>query len=215
VLSGIFSIFNMKSLPALMPYDDNDLAIRLRANDTAAFEALYEKYHQALYAYIRKFIKVPELSEDILQEVFLKIWEVRHRLNPTLSLQAYIYRIARNAVFKTLKRIAIEEDLQVAIAYQLAENAESVDLQLQWRQYDEILQEAIKQLPPQRQKVFRLCRQEGKKYEEVGMELNLSRNTVKEHMVLATRFLREYIYTHYKVDFILILMFLLFPDRKG
>lgn len=188
----------------MTPYDDQELAIGLRENDPAAFAAFYDKYHQQLFSYIRKFVKIPELAEDLLQEVFLKIWEVRHRIDPALSLQAYVYRVTRNAVYKMLKRIASEEDLQIAIAYHLKNNTDDTALQQQWEQYEQILQEAIRQLPPQRQKIFRLCRQEGKKYEEVSKELNLSRNTVKEHMVLATKFLKEYVYAHYKVDFIIL-----------
>jgi RNA polymerase sigma-70 factor (ECF subfamily) len=85
--------------------------------------------------------------------------------------------------------------------------AREADVQLQWQQYEQILQTAVNQLPPQRQNIFKLCRQEGKKYEEVAAELHISRNTVKEHMVLAVRSIKDYVYQH--TDIHLIMAFLL------
>ena len=69
-------------------------------------------------------------------------------------------------------------------------------LKLQWKQYQESLAAAIDQLPPQRQKVFKLCREQSRTYDEVAAELGISRNTVKEHMVLAVKAIREYFKRH-------------------
>ncbi|MCU7552615.1 RNA polymerase sigma-70 factor [Chitinophagaceae bacterium LB-8] len=189
-------------------YDEIKLLHLLKAGDTDAYLQLYNKYHSALYAYILRFIKIPELAEDVLQEVFLKIWEIRERINPDLSFQAYLYRISRNSVFKLVKKIAADEELRNQVAYHISETIEDADLNLQWQRYHEILQAAIHQLPPQRQKIFKLCRQEGKKYEEVAAELNISRNTVKEHMVLAVKFLKDYVSRHADIQLIIALFFL-------
>lgn len=180
----------------------------LKAGDTNAYIQLYNKYHPAIYAYVIRFIKVPELAEDVLQEVFLKVWEIRERIDPTLSFKAYIYRISRNSVFKMLKKISAEDDLRIQVAYHISETIEDVDLKLQWQQYEQILQAAIDLLPPQRQKIFKLCRQEGKKYEEVAAELNISRNTVKEHMVLAAKSIKEYVFRHADIQLVIALLFL-------
>jgi RNA polymerase sigma-70 factor (ECF subfamily) len=188
---------------------DTQLVTRLHANDVDAFDFLYLKYHKPLYSYILRFLKIPELAEDVLQEVFLKIWDVRHRINPDLSFNAYLYRISRNLVFKQLKKIASDDELLTQVTYELKRNVEDADVRLLWSEYEKMLQDAIGQLPPQRQKIFKLCRQEGKSYEEVASELHISRNTVKEHMVLGTKFLKEFIYSNYKVEFIVILTLLL------
>jgi len=79
---------------------------------------------------------------------------------------------------------------------QLQQQANDADTRLLWKQYETLLHEAIRQLPPQRQKVFRLCREESKSYEEVAMELGISRNTVKEHMVLAVKSIKFFFYTN-------------------
>lgn len=179
----------------------------LRAGDADAFQQLYNKYHAALYAYIIRFVKIPALAEDVLQDVFIKIWEIRKNVDPTLSFQAYLYRISRNSVFKLIKKIAADKELRNELASYMNAGAKEADVQLQWHQYEQILETAVNQLPPQRQNIFKLCRHEGKKYEEVAAELHISRNTVKEHMVLAVRFIKDYVYQH--ADIHMIMAFLL------
>jgi RNA polymerase sigma-70 factor (ECF subfamily) len=188
-------------------YAEVKLLKLLKTGDADAYRQLYNKYHAALYVYILRFVKIPELAEDVLQDVFIKIWEIRERVDSTLSFQAYLYRISRNCVFKLIKKIAADERLRAELAAHMSIEAREADVQLQWQQYEQILQTAVNQLPPQRQNIFKLCRQEGKKYEEVAAELHISRNTVKEHMVLAVRSIKDYVYQH--TDIHLIMAFLL------
>ncbi|WP_205510198.1 RNA polymerase sigma factor [Longitalea arenae] len=166
---------------------------RLQKGDSDAFLELYNHYHPALYHYVLRFVKSPAITEDLLQDVFLKIWEIRSRIDPSLSFKAYLYRICRNSVFKRLKKIAVDENLRMQVMQQFTQSVADADLKLLWQQYEEILQAAINRLPPQRQKVFRRCREEGKSYDEVANELGISRNTVKEHMVLAMKLIREHL----------------------
>lgn len=191
---------------------DSDYEIELlhllKAGNADAYFQLYNKYHRVLYAYVLGFIKIPELAEDVLQEVFLKIWEIRERIDPTLSFKAYLYRISRNKVFKLLKKITADDELRIQVAYHISEAIEDADLKIQWQQYEQILRAAINLLPPQRQKIFKLCRQEGKKYEEVAEELNISRNTVKEHMVLAVKSIKEYVFQHADIQLVISLLLL-------
>lgn len=189
------------------PLEESVLLHRLKEGDINAYVKIYNAYHTSLYAYVIKFLKIPELAEDVLQEVFLKIWEVRKRIDPELSFKAYIYRISRNCVFKLLKKIASEDELRLQVLFKISATVEQPDIKIQWQQYQQFLSTAIGHLPPQRQIVFQMCRLENKKYDEVAAELGISRNTVKEHMVLAVRFIKEYLFRHYKIE--LILAFLL------
>ena len=169
---------------------------RLQQGDTEAYIALYNQYYPSLYTYILHFINIPELAEDALQEVFIKIWEIRERINPELSFSGYLYRITRNHVFKLLKKISADAALRLQVMQELQHQTEDADTQLLWKQYESLLHQAIAQLPPQRQKVFRLCREESKSYEEVAVELGISRNTVKEHMMLAMKSIRFFVYSN-------------------
>lgn len=173
-------------------YNEQRVILRLQKGDSDAFLEVYNHYHPALYHYVLRFVKSPAIAEDVLQDVFLKIWEIRSRINPEFSFKAYLYRICRNSVFKLLKKMAVDENLRVQVMQHFAQSIADADLKILWQQYEEILHAAINSLSPQRQKVFRLCREEGKSYEQVANELGISRNTVKEHMVLAMKFIREH-----------------------
>lgn len=178
----------------------------LQRGSREAFIKLYDHYYPAIYRYIIRFVKVPELAEDILQEVFLKIWTIRERIDPNQSFQAYLYRISRNQTFKALKKISTDNKLRLQVMLEFQHTVMDADTKAHWAQYESILHTAIKQLPPQRQKIFKLCREEGKSYKEISFLLNISPNTVKEHMVLATRSIRDYLYRNGDITLVLLLI---------
>jgi RNA polymerase sigma-70 factor (family 1) len=187
--------------------NEYNLLKKLKKGDSKAFLELYDRYHLQVYNWALKFVKIPAIAEDIVQDVFLKIWVIRERLNPQLSFPAFIYRICRNRVFSDLKKIAVNERLTLNVIEQFRSLKESpADLAI-WNQYEVLLESAIRKLPKQRQKVFKLCRQGGKTYEEVAVELCISKNTVKEHMVMAVKNIREYLYQYGEMSFILIFFF--------
>jgi RNA polymerase sigma-70 factor (family 1) len=187
-------------------YDDSELVIRLHKDDVRAFDLLYSKYYGALYAFILKYLKLPQLSEDILQEVFLKVWEVRKQIIPECSFQAYLYKIARNRVYKEFKKIAAEDEYLLLLAGRISQSAEEPEAKARWNEYQRIFESAVERLPAQRKRIFRLCRQEGRSYDEVASELHISRNTVKEHMVLGTKFIKEFIFQYYRIESLFILL---------
>ena len=186
--------------------DEIELLIRLQNGDTEAYMVLYGRYHVLIYQWTLKLVKVPQLAEDLVQEVFLKVWQIRERLKPEQSFPAFIYRISRNKAFSLLKKIASDEKLLSQVMNQLGSNIESPENKILWQQYEQLLVNAVEQLPKQRQKVFKLCRQEGKTYDEVAQELGISRNTVKEHMVMAVKNIKEYFYQYGDISFVLIFM---------
>jgi RNA polymerase sigma-70 factor (ECF subfamily) len=183
-----------------------ELIKRLQQSDSEAFLALYDRYHVIVYNWSLKIVKVPTHAEDIVQDVFLKIWQIRDRLNPHQSFPAFIYRICRNKAFTLIKKITTDERLQIQIMHQLKNVVESTENSTLWHEYEVLLSNAVGKLPKQRQKVFKLCRQEGKSYEEVANELGISRNTVKEHMVMAVKNIKEYFYQYGDISFLLILL---------
>jgi len=188
-------------------YDETALLKRLKEGDTIAFIQIYNRYNHPLYIFILRFVKLPEYAEDVLQDVFLKIWEIRERINPELSFNAYLYKISRNKVFKLLKKIVTDNAMQIQLMTQLETATEAPHLKLQWKQYNDLLHKAVNQLPPQRQKVFKLCREQGKSYEEVAEELGISRNTIKEHMVAAMKSIKEYIFQHGELSLVLLFFY--------
>jgi RNA polymerase sigma factor (sigma-70 family) len=147
-----------------------------------------------------------------LQDVFLKIWEIRERIDPDLSFRGYLYRICRNSVFKLMKQMASDETLRLGVIRQFSQSVSDADLRIHWQQYEAILRASVQALPPQRQKVFLLCREQGKTYEQVAAELGISRNTVKEHMVMAMRSISDYFRQYGNTPAGFILLVLLYSD---
>ncbi|MFY0254058.1 RNA polymerase sigma factor [Chitinophaga sp. 30R24] len=189
-----------------MPFEEEVLQ-RVIKGDELAFSNIYRHYHSSLYTYLLRFCKVPSLAEDLVHDVFLKVWEIRARINPQLSFSGYLYRIARNHVLKTITKLATDEQMREQVFLQLVhQDAGLTDLAVRAREYDRLFQEALSKMTTQRLKVFRLCRQEGHTYEEAAAMLGISRDAVKKHMVLSMRFIQEYIYLH---GDILVAVFLL------
>jgi len=172
------------------------LIARMIEGDESAFTSIYRQYHPALYTYLLRICKIPSLAEDLVHDVFLKVWEVRHRINPALPFTGYLYRIARNHAFKTLKKLAYDEVLQEKVLEQLQFQGNGPEQIVNEKEYNRLFQEALGRLTPQRLNVFRLCRQEGKSYDEAAAILGISRNAVKKHMVLSMRAIHNYIYRH-------------------
>ena len=174
-------------------HTEPELLDQLKQGSEAAFTDLYNRYHRGIYMYLLDFVKLPQLAEDLVHEVFMKLWEARERITITTSFSAYLYRISRNKGIDALKKIAKDAALRKEILEYthpglMAFEAESKMLS----RYEELYRSAVAALTPQRQKIFILCKEKGKTYEEAAMELGISRNTVKEHMVHSLRFLRNY-----------------------
>ncbi|HEX7755744.1 MAG TPA: RNA polymerase sigma-70 factor [Niabella sp.] len=194
-----------------MKLEEIALIERFKKGDALAYARLYDLYHARLYTFIIRFVKIPETAEDILQEVFLKLWNIRERVDSAQSLQAYLYKITRNQVFNCLKKSIRQKEIIDYVQRTTKMQTIAGEEQLRWREYETILSDAIDCLPVQRKKVFQLCRDEGKTYDGVARELGISKNTVKEHMVLATRAIRSYVRKHIDLRSMSLLLLLFFP----
>lgn len=176
---------------------DRELVIRMKQGDEAAFTAIYRQFHPSLYVYMLRFCKMPSLAEDLVHDVFLRIWEIRARINPDLPFMGYLYRIARNHTFKTLQKLATDRVLREQLLRHIeAKEAEQPEEVVKAKEYDRLFHEALNHMPPQRLNVFRLCRQEGRSYDEAAAILGISRNAVKKHMVLSMRFIQNYVFRY-------------------
>ena len=181
---------------AMQSLSDEVLVRQLTNGDRDAFWELFEKYHHRLYRHVLKFAKSPELAEDVVQDTFLKIWENRQNLNPEMSFAGYLQALSRNQVLNLLKRTAVERRIKKEFVFKVENVSNTTENSLADHEYEALISQAIEQLPPQRQAIFRLCRQEGKTYQETAEMLGISKNTVKEHMVLAMKAIRNFFSLH-------------------
>jgi RNA polymerase sigma-70 factor (ECF subfamily) len=189
-----------------MTVNDIVLCERLKGGDVEAYKQIYDKYHSQLYYYALKFLKMPELAEDVIHDVFLKLWEIREQLKPEYGIAGYLYKISRNQVFKLIKKIAVEAELRAKVISIIEEQAIESEADLQWNEYAGLLGGAVEQLPPQCKKVFNLCRQEGKTYDEAAQILGISKHTVKEHMMAAMKSIKKYFRQNADIVFSLLIV---------
>jgi RNA polymerase sigma-70 factor (ECF subfamily) len=181
---------------------------QLALGNKEAFTVIYQQYHAGIYNYLLKFTKNPVLTEDLVHDVFLKIWEIRAQLDIKSSFSAYLYRLARNAALTQLNRISLFDTIRDEVMHRvsLGINDQSLMNALETKQYEELLHNAVASLPPQRREAFILCRQQGKSYEEAAALMNISRNTFKQHLSLAVKSIREYLLEHGHISLLILLV---------
>lgn len=179
-------------MPNEVTHRDKILLQRLSDGDERAFTQLYNAYKNELTQFIVRFVKIPQIAEDISQEVFIKIWQNHTRLQEVDSFKAYLFITARNHTLNILKRIAKEDSAKAEVIRHIQSirvNNKMDDLISS--EYQVYLRNVLDSLPLQTQQVFQLCRTEQKGYEEVAALLGISRNTVKKHMVRSMKAFRH------------------------
>lgn len=167
---------------------------RLRANDTQAFDHLFDQYAPELCRFAHSYLKNSADAADAVQECFLKLWERRYSFDEGIIFKAYLYKSAYHAVLKQLRRqrywlfeeCGSETLIEEAIPSQLVE----------YQELEQFYQAAMAQLPPRRRQIFVLNRQEGLPYATIAKELNISVKCVENQMTQALKFLRQYFQAH-------------------
>jgi RNA polymerase sigma-70 factor (ECF subfamily) len=167
------------------------LLTRLSNGDQDAFTTLYNQYFNAVNLFVLKFVKSQQLSEDITQEVFIKIWEGRDKLSEIKSFKAWLFTIARNYTLNILKKISHESAGMGEILKNYQQQHNPVEDTIVESEYMQQLNEILNSLPPKTREVFRLCRDEQKSYDEVIQILGISRSAVKKHMVRTHKAFKE------------------------
>ena len=175
-------------------YSEIELSAALAAGSKNAFDTVYQLYSRPVYANIFKIVCEPQQAEDLLQEVFLTLWENRGVIHNNKSVAGWLFVVSYNKAVSFLKK-RVKESLMMAEwpegfepAVQYSDDEEALyEAQL------EILQDAVDKLPSQKRKVFRLCRLEGKSYEEAAELLDISVSSVKDYLKQATRLVKSHI----------------------
>jgi RNA polymerase sigma-70 factor (family 1) len=168
------------------------LLLQLSEGNEIAFTQLFDHYHGQVYDTALRYLKSEMAAEEIVQDVFLKIWNKRTELTVVQSFNAFLFTMARNTILDRLRRLARERTAQQVLSKQQGFTNDT-DHRLLDNQYQEMLQQAIDNLPPQQKSVFRLAKMEGYSYKEIAEELGISVLTVKVHMNKALASLREYL----------------------
>lgn len=175
------------------PHIESDILFRLVNDDMDAFDELYWKYQTAVYQNVFKLTKDADATADIVQEVFISLWEKRSSIDCNRPVGGWLfvssYNRSLNVLKKKLKESLLYKSLQLPEeALPGEEDIDSIRL--------EILEKAVESLSPQKRKVFELCKMEGKTYEEAAGIMHISKHTVKEYLSAAVLSIKEYVSQH-------------------
>ena len=177
-------------------YDETELLYFLSKGDSMAFARLYETYKTLVYRNALKMLKEEDFAQEILQEVFLKIWNNRTNIMLDKPFQPYLFQIMRNSIYDYFRKVARDKKLLEVLAINIKiENQQknTIEDQLYFKETARDIEAAIQALPPKCREVFILCKIEGKSYEEVANILQISHATVNNHIVKGTRIVKNFL----------------------
>ena len=174
-----------------MPSDDSFIrwSERLQSSDQRAYSELFEAMHVVLLRYAWRFTSDQEAARDIVQDAFLKLWQIRADIDPKRSLKALLYTMVRNLALN-YKRAA-QHTSGVFPEHDLHDRAPTADQQLEASILGDRLRLYIDQMPQRRREAFMLSRFEGLSHGEIAQVMNLTPRTVNTHIVLALKDLRK------------------------
>jgi RNA polymerase sigma-70 factor (family 1) len=182
---------------------ENDLLLRVAGGDEQAFSELFNTHHQLLGTHIYRITGSAELAEEVVQDVFLKIWLSRESLSAVQHFRAYLFVVSKNHALNCLRKLAKERLRQKTIEENaislIPEDNSGLDA------YYSLLDEAIDHLPPQQQKVYLLSRHKRLKYDEIASQMGLSRETVKKYLQASTHSITNFVQSNMDMSAVIAL----------
>lgn len=178
---------------------DTDLTAlcrRLKASDRDAFERVFTALHDALFRYVRSMTDTPATAADITQDVFVSLWEARERLDPSRSLEAYVYRMARNRVYNHQRdrRTHAEKHEEIQALTTLDQQGGPLpDAELHSDLLETNIKAWIDDLPKRQREAFVLSRFNGLSHDDIAAVMDVSPRTVNNHIVSALKTLRDHV----------------------
>ena len=183
--------------------------MRMKEGDMVAFYHIYERYCKRLYVFVLRYIKLESEAEEIVQEVFVKIWESREKINVYSSFESFIFTMTYNTTISVFrKRTQEKKYLEHLKSIQQIEKAPDLTDEIHFNELNNHIRSLLKQLTPRQQEIFRMSREEGLKHEEIARELNITVNTVKKHMTNTLAYLKANIDTSLMAGLLFIYLFL-------
>ncbi|WP_114938416.1 RNA polymerase sigma factor [Mucilaginibacter endophyticus] len=174
--------------------DEKELLLQVAEGNEFAFRRLFAAYHQRLGIHILRITQSVELAEEVVQDVFMKIWMTREALANVDNFKAYLFVLSKNHALNCLRKVSREQlqlkKLEETNIVPFTTEAQASD------HYYNLIDEAIDKLPPQQQKIYLMSRHSRLKYHEIADELELSRETVKKYLQIATASIKEYVHEH-------------------
>ncbi|WP_426330228.1 RNA polymerase sigma factor [Pedobacter sp. R-06] len=171
---------------------ERETIIALKAGEEPAFRHIFDLNFKKLYTFCFRLLKNKEQAEEVVNDTLLNIWVNRDRLNEDFPIAPYLYTISRRLSLNALRKIANSQKALDQLWLNMEKISNETEEAVLLGDLQRFTEAALIHLPPQQQVIFRLSRYEGLNYDEIAAKLNLSRNTVKNHLVAALKTLKTH-----------------------
>lgn len=185
--------------------NEHALLAQIAIGDEAAFKLLFDEYSPRLMHYICRFTKCKEVGEELVLDVFMKIWTGRELMIQVDNFNAFIFKIARNKSIDFLRSASKDPKLKELLWQEIhLSSCEKSDDPILLHEFEKKIREVIFMLSPQRQKVFNLSREEGLTHDQIARMLNISKSTVNIHLVESRKFIRLHLSKSTDISFLIL-----------
>jgi RNA polymerase sigma-70 factor (family 1) len=173
--------------------NEHDLFRQVSEGSRGAFRVLFDLYNGRLTTFIYKLTKSETTATELVQDLFVKLWLNRSELSEVRNVQGYLFTMASNRTIDHLRKVSAESRMLNNLWQRIAKFQESAEEEYDAKECNNLINQAMVQLSPQKQNIFRLSRYEGLNHEEIATQLRLSKSTVKNHIVDTLRHIRTYL----------------------
>lgn len=170
---------------------DRQLANQIKKGQTHAFDQLFERYSQRLYRFSKSLLKNHEDSEEVVQEVFFRIWKKRDELDERKSFQSFLFSIAYNTIVDQFRQRVKDQKYEQFLIKQAQQNYLDPENKLEYKELKKQVEKAINELPERRKKIYQLSREKGLSYKEIASRLQIKSKTVENQLNLALKHIRK------------------------
>jgi len=174
-------------------YTDKDLFTLIADGDEVAFAELFRRYDKRIFPFTLKMIKSHAQAEEITQEIFIKLWSNRQKLIDIDHPEAYIFTVASRHTLDHIKKLRTQEKRMRSLSSRLTETSNATEETILYRESASLINAAVETLPDQQKKIYQLSRNQGYTNNEIAEMLNLSPNTIRNHLAAALRTIRKFI----------------------
>lgn len=197
-------------------YNEKELLTEVSRGDEVAFSKLFNHYRNKIYGSAFKLSRSAAVADDVVQNVFLKIWLRKEKLTSIENFSAYLFVATRNEIYVALNRIARDAVIKSLVSenHTAPDGENDNEKRLIYRDYQDVLQKAVARLPIQQKKVYQLVKIDGMKREEAAQLLRIHPETIKTHLARAVKSVRHYCTLHLPLFFGLIFLLSLLYLKK-
>jgi len=171
---------------------NTELVRLLKRGDMKAFDIIYEKYSRRLYGFVFRYVKQDADTEEIVQDVFIKIWKSRTKIDVYSSFESFLFTIAHNAMVNLLKkRVTEQKYVEHVKSLQVINESYELTDEIHYKELEQKFLGLLDELSPRQKEIFQLSREEGLSNKEIADKLGISIQTVKNHLVTTLSFLKN------------------------